>query len=208
MTDSGRPWDDAYRNRGAEGVSWYQTEPVMSLDLIRLLEIESSAPVIDVGGGASLLVDRLLEYGFSDLSVLDVSEVALEECRRRLKGNPQVSFLEQDVLVWRPSSRFGLWHDRALFHSLTDQRGRDGDLATMGQALRPDGSVVIGVFAEDGPTHCSGLPLARYSPAELAELFGPDFTVIATCKEIHSTPDGATQPFTWIAAKLSRRAAA
>jgi SAM-dependent methyltransferase len=207
MTDKGRHWDDAYRNRGVEGVSWYQTEPVMSLDLICLLEVEPQAPVIDVGGGASLLVDRLLEYGFGDLSVLDVSEVALEECRRRLKGNPQVSFIEQDVLAWRPSRRFGLWHDRAVFHFLTDQRDRDGYLAIMGHALRPDGRVVIGAFAEDGPTHCSGLPVARYCPAELAEPLGPDLTVIATSKEIHSTPAGATQPFTWIAAKLSRPSA-
>jgi SAM-dependent methyltransferase len=201
MTDRRRHWDSAYQDKGVEAVSWYQHEPVMSLELIRLLGVEPSEPVIDVGGGASLLVDRLAHSGFSDLSVLDVSEVALDECRHRLKSHPHVTFIQKDILAWHPSRRFGLWHDRAVFHFLTDERDKDRYMATMGRALKPHGAVVIGAFAQDGPTYCSGLPVARYSPAELADLLGPDLTVMATRKEIHHTPDGAKQPFSWIAAK-------
>jgi hypothetical protein len=204
MTDSGRHWDGAYRTRGVEAVSWYQPEPVTSLELIRLLDVDPSEPVIDVGGGASLLVDRLMESGFGDLSVLDVSEVALDECRRRLKGYSQVRFIQEDILAWRPSRRFGLWHDRAVFHFLTNQRDKSRYLTTMAQALKPGGGVVIGAFAEDGPRYCSGLRVARYSSAALAALVGPDFTLIATRREIHLTPGGATQPFSWIAARMGR----
>jgi trans-aconitate methyltransferase len=207
MTNRGRHWDDAYQNKSVECVSWYQPEPVMSLELIRLLEVEPSEPAVDVGGGASVLVDRLAESGFSDLAVLDISEVALDECRRRLKEHPHVTFIHQDVLAWRPSRRFGLWHDRAVLHFLTDEQDRAGYLATMRRALKPDGNVVIGAFAPDGPTHCSGLPVARYSPEELAELVGPHFTRIATRKEVHTTPAGANQPFSWIAVKMSRPSA-
>jgi len=204
MSDRGRHWDDAYRINGVEAVSWYQPEPVMSLELIRLLDVELFEPVIDVGGGASVLVDRLVESGFGDLSVLDVSEVALDECRRRLKGH-QVVFVQEDVLAWRPSRSYALWHDRAVFHFLTDERHKTGYLVTMVEALRPDGRVVIATFAEDGPEYCSGLPVARYRGAELAERLGRSFTLIATRREVHTTPDGATQPFTWIAARRTAR---
>jgi SAM-dependent methyltransferase len=194
-------WDDAYRRKGAEGVSWYEPEPVMSLDLIRLLDVQQTDPVIDIGGGASLLVNRLARSGYSDLTVLDVSEVALKLCRRRLDGGQHVTFIRQDVLAWRPTRGFGLWHDRAVFHFLTDERDKTRYLATMAEALRPDGSVVVATFAEDGPEYCSGLPVARYKPEDLAALLGSDFTVIATRKESHSTPGGITQPFSWVAAK-------
>jgi ubiquinone/menaquinone biosynthesis C-methylase UbiE len=190
MTAQGRHWDRAYQRKGVEGVSWYQPEPAMSLELIRLLGVEPPDPVIDIGGGASALVDRLAESGFTDLAVLDVSEVALDDCRRRLKRHSQVTFIHQDVTAWQPSPRFGLWHDRALFHFLTDNQDRTRYLATMGRALKPDGNVVIGTFAEAGPTHCSGLPVARYSSADLTELLGSGFTVIATREEIHTTPGG------------------
>jgi hypothetical protein len=197
MTD----WDDAYRQKGAEGVSWYQPEPVISLELITLLDVQPSDPVIDIGGGASPLVDRLLRSGFTDLSVLDVSGVALELCRRSLHGGEGVTLMREDVLAWRPSRSFALWHDRAVFHFLTDEREKTGYLVTMTEALRPDGRVVIATFAEDGPEYCSGLPVARYSAAELAERLGRSFTLIVTRREVHTTPDGATQPFTWIAAR-------
>lgn len=204
MPDKGRHWDDAYRDKGSQGVSWYQSEPVTSLELVRLLDVVPSAAVIDVGGGTSFLVDRLVEAGFSDLSVLDVSEVALEEGRRRLKDQPKVTFIQHDVLTWQAPRHFGLWHDRAVFHFLTDEEQTGRYLATMSESLEPDGSVVLGTFAEDGPSRCSDLPVARYTPSELAELLGPDFSVVSTRREIHHTPSGATQPFSWIAAKRSR----
>jgi hypothetical protein len=201
VTDRWQYWDDAYRQQGVEGVSWYQLEPVMSIALIRLLGVQPSEPVIDIGGGASLLVDRLVEYGFRDISVLDVSALALDEVRRRVGGEPAVTLLKEDVLVWRPSRRFGLWHDRAVFHFLTDERDRASYLATMSRALKADGSTIIGTFAEDGPAYCSGLRVARYRTGELTEMLGPSFTPVATRRETHHTPGGATQPFSWIAAR-------
>jgi SAM-dependent methyltransferase len=204
MPDRARHWDDAYRNKGSEGASWYQPEPVTSLELIRLLDVPPSEAVIDIGGGTSFLVDRLVESGLSDLSVLDVSEVALEEARGRLKNQPNVTFIQHDVLTWRPSRRFGVWHDRAVFHFLTDEEDQSRYLATMSESLEPDGGVVLGTFAEDGPERCSGLPVARYSLTELAGLLGPGFAAVTTRREIHYTPSGATQPFSWVAAKRSR----
>ena len=203
MPDRGRHWDDVYRNKGSEGVSWYQPEPITSLELIRLLDVPPSEAVIDIGGGTSFLVDRLVESGFSDLSVLDVSEVALDERRRRLKDQPEVTFIQHDVLTWRSSRRFGLWHDRAVFSS-TDEGDTNRYLATMWDSLEPDGTVVLGSFAEDGPARCAGLPVARYTPTELAGLLGRDFTAVSTRRQIHHTPSEATQPFSWIAAKRSR----
>jgi SAM-dependent methyltransferase len=195
--------DDGYLI-GVSRFSWYQPEPVTSLELIRLLDVAPSAAVVDIGGGTSFLVDRLVESGFSDLSVLDVSEVALEEGRRRLTGRPKVTFIQHDVLTWRTSRHFGLWHDRAVFHFLTDEEDTSRYLATMSESLEPDGSVVLGTFAEDGPPRCSDLPVARYRPAELAGLLGPDFIVVSTRREVHHTPSGAAQPFSWVAAKRSR----
>jgi hypothetical protein len=200
VEDQAGHWDDAYRSRGVEGASWYQREPAMSLDLVRLLGVEPSEPVIDIGGGASFLVDRLLELGFVDVSVLDVSEVALRECHRRLGHRPSVNLIRQNVLVWQAPRRFRLWHDRAVFHFLTDEQDRATYLATLSSTVSPGGSVIMATFAEDGPTSCSGLPVARYSAAQLAELLGEDFTAVAVQREIHATPMAGTQPFTWIAA--------
>jgi ubiquinone/menaquinone biosynthesis C-methylase UbiE len=201
--DQGRLWDDAYRAGRAQGVSWFQPEPVLSLELIHLLGARPSEPVIDVGGGASSLVDRLVDSGFVDISVLDISDEALRECRRRLGTSPAVTFIHQDLLTWQPPRQFDLWHDRAVFHFLADEADKATYLATLSLALLPGGSVVVATFAQDGPEYCSGLPVARYSGAQLTELLGKNFTTIAVRQEIHTTPTGTTQPFTWIAAKMA-----
>jgi trans-aconitate methyltransferase len=175
----------------------------MSLELIHLLGVQPSQPVIDVGGGAAFLVDRLVDSGFADISVLDISDEALRECRRRLGTSPALTFIHQDLLTWQPSRRFGLWHDRAVFHFLTDERDKATYLATLSLALLHGGSVVMATFAEDGPSYCSGLPVARYSGAQLTAVLGTSFATIAMRREIHTTPAGTTQPFSWIAAKMA-----
>jgi len=200
-SDGASHWDEAYRTRGDE-VSWFEAEPSLSLELIELLDIDPSTPVIDVGGGRSYLVDRLVGRGFHDVSVLDISKEALDQARRRL-GDKGVHWLHRDVLSWGPERRFGLWHDRALFHFIADAEGQRRYLSTLTSAIATNGGLVLATFAEDGPETCSGLPVARYSTNALIELLGPAFTIVSARRELHTTPSGATQPFTWLAARLS-----
>jgi hypothetical protein len=194
-------WDSRYGKAGAQGVSWYQAEPRVSLELIERSQVPAGAGAIDVGGGASVLVDRLVERGFSDLTVLDVSEVALREARERLGATAPVTWLQQDVLEFTPSRRFDLWHDRAVFHFLADPTDRDRYGEVLRSAVAPGGLVLIATFAEDGPEKCSGLPVVRYSADALARALGDGFAVTDTRREEHVTPGGVVQPFTWLAAR-------
>jgi hypothetical protein len=157
---------------------------------------------IDVGGGASVLVDRLVAAGFSDLSVLDVSGVALDAARQRLGAPASVVWIHEDILKWRLSRRYGFWHDRAVFHFLTDEGDRAAYLEVLRAGLEPGGAIVMATFAEDGPEYCSGLPVSRYSIDELAVTIGSDFDVVKSLKEVHATPSGATQSFSWVAGRL------
>jgi trans-aconitate methyltransferase len=181
-------------------VSWYQSAPRVSLELIETLGIDRDAAVIDVGGGASNLVDHLVEQGFRDVSVLDVSAVALAEGRRRLGDEAPVAWLREDLLGWEPTRRFDLWHDRAVFHFLVSPDDRERYLRILRSAIRDTGFVVLGTFAPDGPERCSGLPVTRYSVEDLAHLLRLD--VLVTRREEHTTPGGAIQPFTWVAGRL------
>jgi hypothetical protein len=173
------------------------------LELIETLAIEREAALIDVGGGASSLVDHLIERGFSDLAVLDVSPAALAEGRRRLGAEAPVVWLCEDLLVWQPERRFDVWHDRAVFQFLVSPDERDTYLRTLRSAVGGNGFVVLGTFAADGPTSCSGLPVARYSAADLTELLGPRFELLATRREEHTTPRGMIQPFAWVAGRIA-----
>lgn len=193
-------WDDLYGRRPATALSWYQDEPTVSLALLEALGASREQPVIDVGGGASVLVARLLDLGFADVSVLDVSATALAHAQRRLGERAErVRWLREDVLSWRPQRRYGIWHDRAVFHFLVDEERRSAYLAVLRTALTAGGHVVIGTFAGDGPERCSGLPVQRYDPGALAAAFGDEFEVVGHRREVHHTPGGADQPFTWLA---------
>jgi hypothetical protein len=196
-------WDAAYRRRGFAGVSWFQSEPTVSLEMIAAAATPPDAPVVDVGGGASPLVDRLIEQGFTDVSVLDVSPGAIGEARQRLPPGARVDWLVQDVLSWRPTRLYSLWHDRAVFHFLVAPEQKEAYRRALDLALGPGGSIVIGTFAPDGPESCSGLPVARYSDEELAGALGDAFTVCSSRREVHLTPAGGSQPFTWIMARRS-----
>lgn len=158
--------------------------------------------MIDVGGGASVLVDDLLDAGFRDITVLDVSESALGTTRRRLgPTGDSVELIATDLFAWSPTRRYSLWHDRAVFHFLVDEDQRTRYLEILHEALSPDGHVVIATFASDGPPTCSGLPVRRYSPGELATELGGEFETITSRREDHVTPAGAVQPFTWVLAR-------
>ncbi len=191
-------WDAAYGSRGPSGVSWFQPTATTSVELIERLGIRGGAAVIDIGGGASVLADELLDRGFSDVSVLDASKTALETVRQRRGIDSHLSLLNRDLLAWKPERHFDLWHDRAVFHFLVDSSDRKQYIYTLRSALRPDGIVIMATFALGGPEYCSGLPVARYSAAELAEILGPEFDVIEQSREEHVTPGGVTQPFTWL----------
>jgi hypothetical protein len=197
-------WNTVYAGRSAEGVSWYQREPRVSLDLVDALGVGPGAPVIDVGGGASVLVDRLVERGFRDVSVLDISDVGLDLARARVGTGAPVDWVRADVLGWVPARRYQLWHDRAVFHFLVDQADRDAYLATLRTAV-PNGAVIVATFASDGPEVCSGLPVARYGPGELADLL-EGYEVVEARRDVHVTPWGAAQPFTFVAARAGRPA--
>lgn len=203
MGDRARHWDTTYAQRGTEGVSWFQAVPAQSLRMIDVLAIPRTARVIDLGGGAASLVDHLVTRDFTDLTVLDISEVALATARTRVDRQASVAWVHEDVLTWRPQRHFDLWHDRAVFHFLVDPADRQRYLATLRTALAPGGAVIIATFAPDGPDHCSGLPVARYDAEDLTALLGDAFAVADTCREEHTTPAGARQPFTWVAARLA-----
>jgi SAM-dependent methyltransferase len=190
-------WTSVYATREADEVSWYQAQPETSLEVIAGLGVGLDAAVIDVGGGASFLADRLVERGYTDLTVLDVAMTVLEWNRRRLPADSPVTLLRQDVLTWQPARLYDLWHDRALFHFFVADGDRSRYLDTMHAALRPGGIAIVATFAPDGPDHCSGLPVSRYSADDLACLFGEFFLPVASRREEHATPGGVRQPFTW-----------
>jgi SAM-dependent methyltransferase len=194
-----RHWDDAYA-RGDASRSWFQPEPVLSLRMLDAAGVTAAGSLIDVGGGASSLAAALLERGFSDLTVLDISAAGMEYARRRLGPRArEVNWVTADIRTWVPPRRFTAWHDRAVFHFLTDVQDQRAYLRTLATATAASAVAVFGCFAPDGPPRCSGLPVARYAPADLAALLGSDWIPIAQDREAHVTPSGQTQPFTWSA---------
>lgn len=198
---SGRHWDEVYSSKRADEVSWYERDPHISLELIESLGVGPADAVIDVGGGQSFLVDRLLARGFTDLTVLDQSAVALANAAARVGRAAPVEWIVADVTDWWPQRRYRLWHDRAAFHFLVEAPERDAYLAAL-RAGTDDASVVLATFAADGPQSCSGLPVARYDPTDLEAVL-EGFDVVATRRVIHTTPWGAQQPFTYVAARRS-----
>jgi hypothetical protein len=193
-----RHWAATYESKGVEDVSWFQREPAVSLRLLAEAGLGSSTSVVDVGGGASVLADRVLDLGVTDVTVLDIADAAMDRSRSRLGARAgQVTWLAEDVLTWAPTRRYDVWHDRAVFHFLTDTADRDRYRQALRAALVDGGHLVVGTFAEDGPRSCSGLTVANYSPTALAGEFA-GFEVIDAVREEHHTPWGAVQPFTWL----------
>jgi trans-aconitate methyltransferase len=192
-------WDAAYA-QGDDTVSWYEEYPRMSLRMLSAAGVSVADSVIDVGGGAAPLTGSLLDLGFRDLTVLDISAPGMQHARGRLGPlADQVHWLTADVLSWHPRRRYQAWHDRAVYHFLTTEEHRQQYLHTLDAATAPDAIAVFGCFAPDGPQHCSGLPVARYSPAQLARQLGTKWLLISQDREEHITPAGTIQPFTWIA---------
>ena len=182
-------------------MSWFEETPAVSLELFDELGLTPRDSVLDIGGGASRLVDHLLQRGHREVAVLDVSAVALDKARRRLGDPVGVEWIERDLLIWEPPHHWSVWHDRAVLHFLVDDDARTSYVSLLRRTLNPGGAFVIGVFAEDGPTECSGLPVRRSTAEELVGLVG-DVEVVAELRHVHRTPGGSDQPFNWLAGRL------
>ncbi|AUD00327.1 SAM-dependent methyltransferase (plasmid) [Bradyrhizobium sp. SK17] len=177
MSDENRQahWDEVYTSKGENAGSWFQENPALSLELIKLAGVTSASAIVDIGGGASRVVDGLIANGFERVTVLE--------------------WVTVDVTKWEPSENYDIWHDRAAFHFLTEAADRIAYTRRLKTALRSGGHIIIGTFALDGPERCSGLPVIRYDAAGLSEEIGPEFELIATQPHEHITPRGATQRF-------------
>jgi SAM-dependent methyltransferase len=189
-------WQNVYAQKGEREVSWFQESPAPSLELLAQVGADPASGIIDIGGGASRLVDNLVDRGFSDVSVLDLSAAALDAARRRLGSRASdVTWIVADVTAWEPQRSYDIWHDRAAFHFLTDAHDRAAYVARLARALQPGGHAIIGTFALDGPERCSGLPVVRYDAASLAEMLGENFELLDTRRHAHTTPWGSEQLF-------------
>lgn len=197
-------WEKVYATKATDAVSWFQPHADLSLDLIKATGVERDAGIIDIGGGASTLVDDLLAGGYTDLSVLDLSGAALNTARKRLGAQEnKVRWIEADITrADLPAKRYDIWHDRAVFHFLTDPADRAAYVRAVLHSVKPGGHVIVASFAEDGPLQCSGLPVMRYQPGELHEQFGDAFKLLSHCKEQHQTPSGALQAFVYCYCRL------
>lgn len=193
-------WDEVYSTRSSEAVSWYQPHATLSLEMIRAVAGDKSARIVDVGGGASSLVDDLLAQGMTNVGVLDISAAALAVARRRLGPDQasRVRWMEGDITTLRlEKASIDIWHDRAVFHFLTDPADRAAYVAQVRHAVRPGGHVIVAAFAPDGPLECSGLPVVRYAPDALHAQFGGAFELLEHVKEDHHTPSGLVQHFVY-----------
>jgi SAM-dependent methyltransferase len=189
-------WENVYRTKGEREVSWFQESPSISLALIQAAGATRHSDIVDIGGGASRLVDTLTNAGYEAVTVLDLSESALAAAKARLGPKAaDVSWIVADVVGWKPPQRYDLWHDRAAFHFLTDAADRAAYVERLRQALRPGGHAIIATFALDGPERCSGLPVIRYDAAGLGKVLGSAFSLAETRRHDHNTPMGSTQRF-------------
>ncbi len=192
-------WEKVYRESDpTTDVSWFQAKPLNSIRVIEATGIDHNQPVIDIGGGASSLVDCLLDAGLRDITVVDISAAALEYAKARLGARAEsVKWIEADVTRFNPPRRFQLWHDRAVFHFLTDRNSRQDYVQALKAALAPDGWFIIASFAKDGPTRCSGLPVTRHDAESLQAELGREFQLVTQLGETHVTPWNTEQAFAW-----------
>jgi len=202
--DRAAHWDAVYRAKGETGVGWYQQRASVSLDLIRRVAPDVATPIIDVGAGASTLVDGLLDAGYDDVSALDLTPAGLALAQQRLGERAAcVRWLVADVLdAPLPAAAYGVWHDRAVFHFLTGEEERARYVARVRHAVRPGGHVIVAAFGPAGPTTCSGLEIRRYGAGAMHAEFGPGFRLLDSLREDHRTPSGGLQQFTYCLCRI------
>ncbi len=196
MTAPREHWQKIYSEREPTAVSWHQENPARSLILIEETGVAADAPIIDIGGGASRLVDRLSEIGYRSVTVLDLAPLALSQAQERLGERARdIIWIDDDVLEHPFAHTYAVWHDRAVFHFLTEAKDRARYVAQLESAVEPGGHVIIATFSPDGPVMCSGLPVQRHSPESLTECLEASFDVVDFQEEAHHTPSGKTQHF-------------
>ncbi len=205
--DRKQHWEQVYTTKASDSVSWFQEHANLSVRLIHNTGLGKDAAIIDVGGGTSVLVDDLMAEGYTDVTVLDLSSAALTVAKQRLgKYADTVHWMEGDITRTDfPRHRFEIWHDRAVFHFLTDPADRKAYVARVMEAVRPGGHVIVATFAEDGPEKCSGLPVMRYQPETLHDEFGEAFLLVGHEKEAHRTPSGTVQQFVYCYCRKTTR---
>jgi SAM-dependent methyltransferase len=190
-------WDGVYEHKAADQVSWFQPEASVSLELFAACRLPLTAAIVDVGAGASTFVDGLVARGYSNITLLDISERALAVTRERL-GRPELQFAVADITTWRAPRSFDLWHDRAVFHFLTEARDREAYRQVMAAALPTGAQAIIGTFALDGPERCSGLSVQRYSAETLAAELQSVLRPVDSRSQRHITPSGSEQHFVFV----------
>jgi ubiquinone/menaquinone biosynthesis C-methylase UbiE len=192
-------WENVYSTRSPDSVSWFQRHANKSLAIIKRLGVKKTASFVDIGGGASTLVDDLIDLGYSNLSVIDISGTALGAAKKRLGPlSSQVKWIEADVTeLMLPKHSIDVWHDRAVFHFLTSASDRNSYVDAVIEAVKPGGYLIVATFAEDGPEKCSGLPVRRYSASQLHSEFGDSFELLGHERERHETPSGTAQSFVY-----------
>ena len=189
-------WDNIYQNRQPDEVSWFQPTPVTSLDFIKSTRLSKKAAIIDIGGGESFLVDHLLDEGFKNITVLDVSDAAIRHGRQRVGENGKlVKWIVTDIVDFEPEEKYDLWHDRATFHFLTNENDIEKYRQIVRRAVKPKGYMVIGTFSDMGPQRCSGLEIHQYSESSMIEQFSADFELLECTRVDHLTPYQTVQNF-------------
>lgn len=189
-------WEKIYQTKKNDGVSWFQEIPTESIELIKKYSSDDSDKIIDVGCGKGFLADNLLESKFKDITLVDISSNALSEINNRLK-NQYLSFIETDILDFNSDYKYDIWHDRAVFHFITENKSIDKYISLCNNYINRDGTLIIGTFAEDGPLKCSGLEIKRYSINDLVNLFKENFELAEGFKMLHKTPFDTQQSFTF-----------
>ena len=189
-------WEKIYQTKKNDGVSWFQEIPTESIELIKKYSSDNSDKIIDVGCGKGFLADNLLESKFKDITLVDISSNALSEINNRLK-NQYLSFIETDILDFNSDYKYDIWHDRAVFHFITENKSIDKYISLCNNYINRDGTLIIGTFAEDGPLKCSGLEIKRYSINDLVNLFKENFELAEGFKMLHQTPFDTQQSFTF-----------
>lgn len=191
-------WENVYGSQSYDEVSWYQRNPTLSLQLIDSSGIKHSDKIIDVGGGASILVDNLIKGGYKDITVIDISETAIERVKKRLGENQKkVKWITADITDFNPEYKYDLWHDRAVFHFLTAHNDRKKYINSMGKALKPGAHLIISTFSLNGPLKCSGLNVERYDDIKMIYELGVSFEFVKSVNEMHVTPEGKAQNFSY-----------
>ena len=189
-------WENIYLKKEIDGVSWYQKIPSESIQLIEKYSVSNSDKIIDIGCGKSFFADNLLELNYNNITLVDISSNALKEVKLRLK-NKSINFIESDILNFNSNDKYDIWHDRAVFHFITDNEGIEKYISLCNKYINDEGILIIGTFAEDGPLKCSGLEIKRYSVNQISGMFKETFELVESFKMLHKTPFDTEQSFSF-----------